>query len=294
MPSTGTSSSSSRANTSGDASSRFQADGFERLGTGGFDFPGLGAGDGIVLVGVMRRGGVQDQGGRGWGVRRRRGRGLFVQAGTFGGRGGLRFGILVGGVLRIPASRRPAGAKCSRLWIGRRIARRMPYSTAMAQASARATRQETSSSMSRAIGLVAITTAQPYSSGRLCTVSSASTASIAEMRREVGRRQQHLRPKAVRRERDADPLDLVRVRSGAAPYPVRAPAGASGRRPAWPRLMIAFNVAANAARLAGSFSTSSAVRAWSAEIAGSAGRRVRGLLRRRRRRHTQRARRTAG
>ena len=68
------------------------------------------------------------------------------------------------------------GAIASSEAIGRCISRRRPYSTVAATTSASASRQATSASRSRAQGLVTITTAQPHSSGTLCTVRNPSIA----------------------------------------------------------------------------------------------------------------------
>ncbi len=74
--------------------------------------------------------------------------------------------------------RRRCGASDSRARMGRRISPAQRPFDGEAQASTRASRHATSSSRSRATGSVAITTAQPHSSGRLWTVSKAATASL--------------------------------------------------------------------------------------------------------------------
>ena len=76
-----------------------------------------------------------------------------------------------------------------------------------AQASTRTTRQATSASRLRAMGLVTMTTAQPYSSGRLCTVSSAVHRLVADPVDEFRRGKQDLGAQAVGRERDIQALN---------------------------------------------------------------------------------------
>ena len=214
MPRTGTNSSSRRATTSGTRLSRVQAEGPATVRTGASISPASARAD------------------------RRRHHRLRVARGDSAR----------------PRSGEARGARLSRLRIGRRMARRRPYSTATAQASTRATRQTTSSSKRARCSW---SPSPPPS--RTATAGSArySThpspgAKPADERRG---RQQDLGAQAVGGERDFQALDRG---FGDWWFGRLGPSAAAALAGSRCTLMIAFKVAAKAARLAGSFNTSSA------------------------------------
>ena len=102
--------------------------------------------------------------------------------------------------------------------------------------------------MSRAIGLVAITTAQPYSSGRLCTVSSASTAWLPTWLTKAEADSRTCAPRLSGASGIVTPSTVVWV-AGACGVVGDCGVAAAGAGFPGCALTIAFSVAAKAARL---------------------------------------------
>ena len=172
----------------------------------------------------------------------------------------------------------PSAGRPSRIRMGRRSSRRIPNSSARPQANAMATRQAAARSKMCAIGLVAITTIQPQSSGKPWIACAVWTAwvEIWPMNPEAPTTKAAPRLSGARDTFAASAAGGVAAGAfvagvagpGAAGGTV-ACVGDAGLRPS--AFTIASSVSATCARFCGSFSTSSACCACAAVSAGGAG-----------------------